>query len=308
MIVSHNIQYITHHHIERDKWDHCVTAAANSLIYANSWWLDSMSPNWDALVLNDYEMVMPLTWNKKWGFYYLYQPFFTPALGVFGNNATDISGFLNAIPHKFKYWDIDLNETNTITGHTTRVNYMLALNRPYDEIRKAYKRLATRMIKKAAGAGLEIISNISPSQIIDLYRKEYKKKHPGIADTIYDQLKKCTAAAFEKGNAQTYIAKYSSDIVGFYLLLKDNAYIYSLLGGSTGKGQSLGAFYALTDAAIRDHSNSNRIFRFEGSDVPGIAFFDKQFGPELTYYTHIKQNNLPFPANLLKRIKETEWR
>lgn len=47
-----------------------------------------MAKNWDALVLNDYEAVMPLTWNKKYGICYLYQPPFTACLGITGKLVT----------------------------------------------------------------------------------------------------------------------------------------------------------------------------------------------------------------------------
>ena len=44
----------------------------NGLIYAYSFYLDTMAKHWDAFILNDYEAVMPLTWNKKYGITYYY--------------------------------------------------------------------------------------------------------------------------------------------------------------------------------------------------------------------------------------------
>ncbi len=38
---------------------------------------------WDALVLDDYQAVMPLTWRSKFGIRYLYQPAFTQQTGIF---------------------------------------------------------------------------------------------------------------------------------------------------------------------------------------------------------------------------------
>ena len=54
------------------KWDACIEKAPNGMVYAFSYYLNSMAKNWDALVLNDYDAVMPLTWNKKYGMQYLY--------------------------------------------------------------------------------------------------------------------------------------------------------------------------------------------------------------------------------------------
>ncbi len=79
------ISYLRHENIDKKKWDNCIAHANNSLIYAYSYYLDAMSENWNALVMNDYEAVMPLTWAKKFGFRYLRQPVFTQQLGIFGN-------------------------------------------------------------------------------------------------------------------------------------------------------------------------------------------------------------------------------
>ena len=100
-----------HNNIDKQKWDACITNANNGVVYAYSFYLDAMAKNWEALVLNDYEMVMPLTYNKKYGIYYLYQPPFCAQLGVFGNELTKeiVEKFIATIPLKYKYWDVYLN-------------------------------------------------------------------------------------------------------------------------------------------------------------------------------------------------------
>ena len=80
------IRDVLHKEIDFIKWDNCISNAPNGLIYGYSYYLDHMASQWDALVLNDYEAVMPLTWNRKYGIHYLYQPFLTAQLGVFGKN------------------------------------------------------------------------------------------------------------------------------------------------------------------------------------------------------------------------------
>src|SRR6187402_2816093 len=103
MPFSSQIQYLVNKQIDKTKWDKCITEASNGLIYPYSFYLDTMAKHWDALVLNDYGAVMPLTWNKKYGFYYLYQPAFTASLGVFGKNLNKelIDDFIKNIPPKF---------------------------------------------------------------------------------------------------------------------------------------------------------------------------------------------------------------
>jgi len=70
------LSYLPYKQIDKVKWDACIRHSMNRLIYAESVYLDHMAVNWDAIVLNDYEAVMPLPWKKKLGIRYLYQPSF----------------------------------------------------------------------------------------------------------------------------------------------------------------------------------------------------------------------------------------
>lgn len=109
------IQYLTREQLDLHKWDQAITAAPNGLPYAYSAYLDHMSRHWSALVLNDYEAVMPLTWNRKYGISYLYQPAFTAQLGIFGSHLSPqlIKDFIAAIPKQFRLIEIELNHANT---------------------------------------------------------------------------------------------------------------------------------------------------------------------------------------------------
>ncbi len=304
-----DIRFLERNEIDIIKWDRCILHAPNGLIYARSFYLDAMAEHWSALVAGDYQYVMPLVWNKKAGLKYLYQPYFTKTLGVFGNSSHsfEISSFLLAIPDMFRYWDIDLNENNFVSTdirklyQRTRRNYFLSLANGYEHISQQYKRLAHRMTKKAIEAKLQIVRGEAPALIIQLYRRDYANRHRRISGTVYDKLTDCSAMAFENNLAETYLAKSSSgETLAYYMILKDDHYIYSLLGGSTKEGKLKGAFYLLTDAIIRDHAESNRIFRFEGSDIPGISFFDNLFGPERISYQHLVMNKLPFLIRFFK--------
>jgi len=318
MTGTHDIRYLRHQEIDLLKWDARIGSSPNGLIYGCSFFLDAITAGqWDALVLEDYRAVMPLPWNRKFSFYYLYQPFCTPCLGIFGDDpkTLPVAGFLQAIPKKFKYWDIDLNEANLFVPPspgppihpslplkmTTRVNHFLRLDRTGEQLEEDYNRLAKRMCKRAASDHLDIIRNIAPRDVIDLYRKEYGARHSRVNTKSYARLTSCADKAFNMGHAQTYLAIWpDGGIAAFYLVLSDKKFVYSTLGGSTPKGKEEGAFYLLTDAAIKDHAATHRVFRFEGSDIPGIASFDASFGSTPVHYPHLLMNDLPFPIHLLK--------
>ncbi len=196
-----DIKYLERNEIDTIKWDHCISNAFNGLIYARSFYLDAMAENWSALVAGDYQYVMPLTWNKKVGLKYLYQPYFTKSLGVFGNSrhSIEISSFLNAIPEMFRYWDIDLNENNFVSTdirklrQRARRNHILSLVNDYEHISQQYKRLANRMTKKAIEGQLQIVRGETPELIIQLYQRDYANRHKRISGAIYDKLTNCSA-------------------------------------------------------------------------------------------------------------------
>ena len=100
------IRYLTHNQIDTRRWDECIEQSPDALVYAWSWYLDVVHPDWEALVEDDYETVMPLAGGKKFGINYLFQPFFTQKFGVFGKNKVSegiIQEFLDAVPEKFQF-------------------------------------------------------------------------------------------------------------------------------------------------------------------------------------------------------------
>ena len=307
-----HIHYLRRQDIDDAKWDARIQSSPNGLIYGRTFFLDNITGGqWDALIWEDYQAVMPLTWRKKLGFFYLYQPFFTASLGVMGHdpNQPSADGWLKAIPSKFRLWDFHLNETNLISPGAaglplkiiTRVNYLLPLHQPYAIIREGFSRLAGRMLKKAAGLSVTRVDQ--PSQVISLYRDTYRTAHPELSDEDYGRLNSCAALACRNGQASAWLARYlDGKTAAFYLAFTDRHFVYSILGGSTPEGREEGAFYLLTDALIREYAGQEKTFRFEGSDIPGIAFFNSQFGPQQIHYPHIMMNRLPFPINLFKRL------
>ena len=187
-----SIQYIAYQNIDKQKWDNCIEHSPNGLIYAYSYYLNAMAKHWDALVLNDYETVMPLTWNKKYGIHYLYQPFFCASLGVFGKNITVdiVNEFLKNIPVKFSYWDIYLNAGNYFSGTEIkmyeRINYVLHLNQPYEILFKNFRENTKRNIKKCDRLGFVCKKNIPVDEIINL-ANEHAKSYSPITQGDFDR-------------------------------------------------------------------------------------------------------------------------
>lgn len=301
------IHYLTYQQIDKKKWDACIDTASNGLIYAYSYYLDAMAKNWDGLVLNDYESVMPLTWNKKYGIHYLYQPPFTACLGVFGKELSPetIDSFLKAIPDKFRYWDIYLNHGNffELTGFTLyqRMNYVLPLHDNYESIHDLYRHSTKRNIKKSEKLALVINKDIAVAEVI-LLAREQSKDFDKIAAKDFDNFKILYRLLNKKEKATTYgVYTKDGELLASAVFFFSHNRAYYILVGNHPNGKTLGASHALINAFIKDHAGENISLDFEGSDARSLAFFYSSFGAREEKYSAIKLNRLPAPIKWLKK-------
>jgi len=307
MTTGNQIKYFQHNEIDKAKWDACISSASNGLIYSYSYYLDAMAKHWDALVLNDYEAVMPLTWNKKYGFYYLYQPAFTASLGVFGKNLTKdvIDNFVSMIPSKFKLVEISLNSGNIVDEPKSfsqlRSNYILHLNRSYEQLYKAYRDNHKRNITKAFQLGCSVSKKGSVDEIIQL-NKEQLRHIDGTKPEDYPNFKKLYELLKSRKQAEAYaIIDPKNKILASAVFFFSHNRAYYIMVGNHPDGKTIGASHALIDAFIKDHADQNLILDFEGSDIRNLAFFYCGFGATEEIYPALKLNKLPWYIRLLKK-------
>jgi len=301
------INYLTYQQINKAKWDNCIDRADNGLIYGYSFYLDSMAKHWDALVLDDYEAVMPLTWNKKYGIHYLYQPPFTACLGVFGKELTaeTVNEFLKSIPPTFKYWDIYFNPGNVFRLKDfdlyKRRNYVTKLNNSYDNLYAAYRENIQRNIKKSELYQLHINKNIVLSDVIQL-AKEQANSFSAIADEDYNRFEALFQILHSKQKAVTYgMYTKAGQLIASAVFFFSHKRAYYIMVGNHPDGKTLGASHALINAFIKDHAGTDLLLDFEGSDISSLAFFYSSFGAVEEQYSAIKLNRLPKFIKWLKK-------
>ena len=299
------IQYLTHQQVDKIKWDRCIERADNGLIYAYSIYLDTMANQWDALVLNDYEAVMPLTWNKKYGIRYLYQPFLTAQLGVFGKAISEeqLNSFIQAIPLSFKFIDISLNSGN-VSGipsgcSADRSNYVLKLDKSYEDLYKNYRENIQRNIKKAIQLGCIIQKDFEAEKVIELAVQQMKSQGQETSDNI-ERFRKLYQYLHDRKMATTYGISLNNKLLASCIFFFSHNRAYYILVGNSPNGKTIGASHTLIDAFIKDYAGENILLDFEGSDIPSLAFFYSSFGAQHETYPAIKINRLPFYLKWLK--------
>jgi hypothetical protein len=308
-----NIQYLTNRQIDKPKWDNCIDNATNGLIYGYSFYLDHMAKHWDALVLskglhseNDYEAVMPLTWKRKFGINYLYQPFLAAQLGIFGKQITEeqVLQFIESIPTSFRLIEINLNSGN-VSGFSGRFsikrnNYVLNLNKSYEELYMAYRENIRRNIIKAKQIGCLIQKDFDAEKVIELAVQQMKSQGNEVIENI-NHFRKLFKYLHSRQMATTYgVFSPQNELLSSCVFFFSHNRAYYILVGNHPDGKSTGASPALIDAFIKDNSGKNMLLDFEGSDITSLAHFYSGFGATNEIYPALKINRLPFYLKWLK--------
>ena len=302
------IQYLQRRQIDDARWDTVIAGAVNGLPYAYSWYLDVVSPNWQALVLNDYEAVFPLTRRSKFGISYLFPPFFTQQLGIFSTKEITpemVQLMLASIPSKFPFIEINLNYANHCLHPAfvliPRVNMVLPLNKPYEEIRKGYNDNLRRNLQKGDKHNLAVKTGIDGASAGNFFRQYLGDKVENLKEDDYETLEKLAQLLVEKKMGQTYYVTNGNDeILATALFIHSHNRHINLLPAANQAGKEVGATALLLDHIIRQHANTDTLMDFEGSLIVGIARFYRGFGAEDVPYFRLSRSTVPWYIRMFK--------
>ena len=302
------IKHLKNSEIDIALWDECISKSFNGLVYAYSFYLDVVCPNWEALVFEDYKAVMPLTGNKKYGINYLFTPIFIQQLGIFSTIKTDVDlifKFIKNIPKKYKFIEINLNSHNKLPddfpGKKLNNNYELDLIEEYQKIKKRFSENTVRNIKKAENFGVIVSDNVDLKSIINLFRNDRGKDVENLKDEHYFVFEKLYGKLERRGltiklGAYNEVGNLIAGAAVFY----SNNKITFIFSGNSAEGKKKSAMFLIVSTIIESFSGKNMILDFEGSNNGGLAKFYKSFGSINCQYPSIQLNKLPLPIRWVK--------
>lgn len=281
------IKLLHHKEIDFQLWDEVVNQSINFLIYAESWYLNAVSPEWEALIGGNYEYLMPLPVKKKFGVKYIVQPVLTQQLGIFSKHDIDLDTFkkfLAKIP--YLSYEMQLNEKNNFSEGVTRINLLLDLNLPATELRRNFTKNTLRNIAKAKTNENSTDRQVSVDDFLKFYRDtetNYDRANIGIT---YELLTKASKAQ----RLEIFgVRDEDKKLIAALCLLKSGKRIINLLPISNEKGKEQFAMFQLIDAVIVEYAGGELIFDFEGSMIEGVARFYRGFGSYEVHYPLIKR-------------------
>ncbi len=288
------ILYLKRKDIDTQKWDECIVHSPNSLSYGLSWYLDAVAENWDAFMLGDYEVVMPLVWLRKFGIKCLYQPYFCQQLGLFGKDLdkeTQIQ-FLKSASKKFKYININLNPFSAAVAGEFRLkrkkNLLLPLHKNYTSIQKQFSENHKRNIQKAEKAELIFSGKTGLKEFQNFYLQNINRKTENFKPKHEKIFRHLSEALLNNGSGLIFsVENRNGNLLAASLIVKHNHRLTNIINTSSTEGKKSRASHLLFAHLIHKYSASANVLDFEGSSIPGVARFYEGFGAsEEVFYNY----------------------
>ncbi len=295
------ITRINHQDIDFKEWDQTILSSATPLVFAQSFYLNATCPQWDALIIGDYESVLPLTHKTKFGFTYLPQPPFTSQLGVFGKVNLEIEQlFFKYITQHYKLIDIELNISNKISSEfiTPKNTYILNYQTEYK-----FNQNTKRNINKAIDNGF-VVERVEDKDVLALsqkYLNPFLEREVNLTKATVALLDDLLKNSIESKTLYTFkVLDKDQTIKALGHFICNGKHALYLKGTNFDKADNSGSMHLLMQYAIEFFANKCTFFDFGGGSKQGLANFYMGFGGQVSTYSFLQVNRLP---QLIKFIK-----
>jgi hypothetical protein len=295
-----NIRYIKHNEIDFKKWDKCIKKAINGSIYGYSWFLNTVSATWDALIDENYENVMPLTYRSILGLKVLCQPHFATNLGVYSSQILEcetVNRFIAAIPDEFRYIRINLNKYNKLTIDNLKIkrdiHYELDLIESYEKIQRKYSENLKQKIALARQHNVSVVPSLNSSDLVHLFQKSKTKLWNLVFPKRVHDLKMLVSTAIRYRVGQVYGAYANGNnlcAAAFIIFSHQKATLLFLGFNKIALKQH--ALEIIIDEFIKLQAEQNLTLRFEFASRKKFAGIYTGFGGRRYQFMNIRQNRL----------------
>jgi hypothetical protein len=296
-----DIRYLQHHEIDYQKWDKCIKKSVNGSIYAYSWFLNIVSEEWDALVDEKYETIMPLPYKKKLGFKLLIQPVFASNLGVFSTKVLDeevVDSFVKAIPKKFWLININLNKYNKITEKLFHIRhdcvYELDLIPSYKRIYDSFSPKIKQYINKASENKISVITGMNSNDLVTLYLNNKTLIQKLLFRKHINKIKMLVSNSIKFRVGQVYGAYTNeNNLCAAAFFIWSHNRVFLLFFGFNKKGLNKLAHITLINEFIKLHAEQNLTLRFEFASRNKYSELYLGFGGHRYEFIRVRRKGFP---------------
>lgn len=300
------IRYVHRKDIDTTRWDDVISNSPAETIYPYSWYLDVAAPNWSALIMNDYQFIMPLIWKKKFGIRYVFHPNFVQQLGVFSKEFVDpviLKMFLRQVYPRFRFGNLRFNSKNLVGEEhhfevKDLVNYELLLKDDYNVLYTNYSTYHRTNINRAQENSLEFREDIPLKELLAL-KKENEIEHH--SESYYNWMYNLYNTMIQRQAGRAFGVNLDGKLVAAAFFGYSKKRIIYLQSISSKAGRDARGMFLILDNIIKMNSGSDLIFDFEGSIIRSIAKFFHGFGSQPLVYQGISFQRFPSGLRKLKR-------
>ena len=310
------LRLIPHTYLPATRWDAFIAASPQRVMYAYAWYLDVVSPQWQALVLEEdgvWKAVMPLPTQQKWGLNVVQQPFFCQFLGVFTTPSVELASvqtaFLEALSTYFWYvssYSGRFGENLFPAPWETKrcFTHVFPLNVPYEQLHQRYSTDRRINLGRALRFGWEITESEDMEPMLQLFQENHAANiQGGVTETAYELLRKVVEALQQRNAARIVYAHKDGKIEAGALFATYDQRIVYLFNAASAVGRKGNARALLIDQCFQAFANSGYIFDFESPEKESIASFYASFGAQSEEYWVLHYNALPFPLKQWKAYR-----
>ncbi|HYX09479.1 MAG TPA: hypothetical protein VE912_22300 [Bacteroidales bacterium] len=303
------LKWLRNKEIDYNRWDKCIQHSFNGSVFAFSWFLDIVSPDWGALVDEEYESVMPLPGRRFINYPVIRQPSWAASLGIYSVGllkSGTIEAFIKSIPADYSTVNLYLNKYNRLNGSEAylkrwKKSYELDLINDYQKIRSRYSSNTIAKLEQSEKAKLTIVRGLQPNEIINLYNRSNIKR-PVLKKEKEASLRMIISSAirFKMGELYgIYSANNTLCAAGFFIWSHNKVYLLFRALNYTGSQSK--AQYFLIDQFIRQHAGKNTVLNLEYMKTRNEEHMCLGFGAKECLYPEIKINTLPWYIKVFHR-------
>lgn len=284
---------------------HLFASTVDLPLFFQPHWLDASQFNWDVVFAESdaYSAYWVYHYEQKSGLRFIRNAHLTPYTGLcFVKQSDDVAvnqklvdALLAQLP-TFDVLELDLLpsiqtqftfDTMKVSMRRTNIIHMNEMSEVYNQFKPSLK----RQIRKADKT-LHIIEADNIRLFYKLHSLTFRKqqKEPAITPDVYQSYWDCCKQA--NCGRMFFIQDALQRPLASVILAYDNTTAYYLAGGSDAEFYQMGGMSGLMWYAIRESFRMNKQwFDFEGSMLPNIDRFFKNFSPEEIQYIHLEQIN-----------------
>jgi hypothetical protein len=299
-----NWRIISRSELDEKRW-RALLSKTNFPYFQELWYLDTVFPYWQIVVVGDYQSVLPIFKSRKWGLKVQLTPLFFRASEWMGEqqNMEDTLTFLNLSANFIQF---NIHAEITQSSFESRIFQVLDLKRSYEEIYKNYSTNQRRKLKDSAKSNALISETENMTLLLDIFRKEKGDEFKHLKDKDFQCLENLMKQAIANKQGFIKIIELNNETIAAAAFVVSMGKLLYLKGIVNAKGKKIGAMQALFDHVIQEFTQKVDFLDFGGSSNEGLATFNRKFGAVDNNYlilTRLPQNQ-PWKWLVKRKLKK----